>query len=435
MKRILCLLLCLLLLTGCGPQLRDPGNFYYLRSEIGYEGNDGVIAPEERELQSIREDTGALLEEYFSGPVSSHLESPFPRDTKLLSWKMSGTNLQLELSQEFAQLSGVDLTIACACIARTFLELTPAASIRIHTDGALLNGSAYLYLSGDNLSLADDGMDKLRTDLTLYYADQEQRYLVGHSIDVNLAQQSDIIAYLVEQLTTVPDGLGLVSPLPAGTQLLESSVSDGICTLNFSVDFENNAFPQSYAQRTTLLSLANTLTQLEGIEGVEFQVDGSLLARYRQLLLGQALVYDESVIGPVRTGMNEFDATLFVSNGSQQYLAAVPTRVRQQPGISQAELVVQQLIAFQNENGFASPIPPGTVLNHLTIDNGLCTVDFTSDFLEDGNGLSLAVHAVVASVCALEGIDSAVITVDGGIPEGSYGGLFAPASPSSNWFL
>lgn len=435
MKRILSLLLCLALMTGCSPQPRDPGNFYYRRARNEFQGDQGVIAPEERELEGIREDLGALLEEYFAGPVTSQLESPFPRDTKLLDWNMSGTNLQLSLSQEFAQLSGVDLTIACGCILRTFTELTQAKSIRIHADGALLNGSAYLHLNQDSLHLADDSLDKLRTDLTVYYASADRRYLVGQSISVNLTEQSDIIAYLVEQLTAPPAGVGLVSPLPEGTQLLDAAISDGICSLNFNAEFQNNAFSQSFAQRTTLLSLANTLTQLEEIKGVEFQVDGSLLARYRQLHLSEALVFDESAIGPVRTGMNEFDATVYVSNGSEQYLAAVPIRVRQLPGISQAELVVEQLIEYRNDNGFESPIPQGTVLNHLTIENGLCTVDLSEEFLDAGERLPQAVHAVVASVCALDGVEQARITIDGQTPKGGYGDLFEPLEPSSNWYL
>lgn len=439
MKRILCFLLTLTLLTclaACGADgPEDPGNFYYLRTEAQYEGTDGIIAPEERELNGLRGDIGPLLEAYLQGPADKDLESPFPRDTVLLDWQMIRGSLHLNLNDTFAQLSGIDLSLACACLARTCLELTDATTIRIRANGAMLNGSTYVILSNDNLFLADDSLDKLRTDLTLYYTDKYRRYLLGHSISVNLAAQDDVVSYLVEQLMTAPSGMGLVSALPSGTKLLGSRISDGVCTLDFSMDFELNAFPQSYAQRTTLLSLVNTLTQLEDIQKVEFHIEGSLMARYRQLNISKAMVFDESIIGPVRTGVNEFDATLYLSNGSELYLAAIPTRIRNTASVSQAELVVAQLISYQNENGFYSTIPDNTQLHSVTVEDGLCTIDLSAEFLTETDQLRLSVRSIIASVCALEGIDSARITIDGQTPEGDYRDLFQPLTPNSNWYL
>lgn len=439
MKKWISLLLTaalLLCLFGCGnDQIQDPGSFYYRRTEAQFSGSDGIIAPEVREMKSLRGDIDAILRSYLSGPQSPGLESPFPRDTEILSWKSIGTSLHLNFSDTFAQLSGVDLTLACACIAKTCLELTDATIIRIRANGALLNGSTYVVMDEENLNLMDDSLDKLRTDLILYYTDSQRRYLIGHNVSVNLANHDNVISFLLEQLLTAPDGMGLVSPLPSGTRLLSCRVSDGVCTLDLSQEFEQNAFPQSYAQRTTLLSIVNTLTQLEEVERVEFYLEGNLMARYQELNLSKALVYDESIIGPVRTGMNEFDATLYLANGSELYLAAVPVRIRAAAGISAAEQVVLQLLNYQNANGFYSTIPKDTLLNRLTIQDGLCAIDLSSHFMEDTEHLLLSVHAIIASVCALEGIEQALITVDGSRPEGEFGDLFLPMSPSSDWYL
>lgn len=433
MKRYASLLLLLaFLLTGCAPaQPRDPANFYYCRIEPTYDGADGLICPEQREVLGIRDDLDALLEAYFSGPASDGLELPFPRETAVVGWEMVRNSLHIELSEAFAQLTGIDLTIACACISKTFLELTDATTVRIRAGGVLMNGSQEIIMSENNLKLIDDSLDKLRTELTLYYTDEDRRYLLGYNIAVNLASQSDIVGYLVHQLLSAPSGLGLVSPLPDGTKLLDSTVEDGVCTLDLSADFETNAFTQSYAQRTTLLSLVNTLTQLEDIERVEFYVEGNLMAQYRQLNISTALVYDESAIGPVRTGVNEFDATLYLSNGSDLYLAAVPTRIRQTAGNSPAELVVNQLIHYQNANSFFTTIPEDTVLNQVTITADTCIVDLSAEFLESDQ-LTLSIHSIVASVCALEGIDTAQITINGQTIQGD---LFQPLSPSPDWYL
>ena len=214
---------------GCGSDtFKDPGNFYYRRIDSQFEGTDGIIAPEIREMKDLRGNIGKILQAYMEGPESSDLESPIPRDTTILEWKMIYSSLHINFSNQFAQLSGIDLTVACACIAKTCMELTDATTIRIRADGALLNGSTYIVMTEENLNVIDDSIDKLRTDLTLYYTDSQRRYLIGHNISVNLAAQDNVVSYLIEQLLTTPEGLGLVSPLPSDTKLLSCRVSDGL---------------------------------------------------------------------------------------------------------------------------------------------------------------------------------------------------------------
>lgn len=439
MKKQLSLLLILALLLsllGCNSEsYDDPGHFYYKRTQSLFEGSEGIIAPEVREMKDLRGNTERILQTYLQGPQSDDLESPIPRDTEILEWKMIHSSLHINFSSSFAQLSGVDLTIACACIAKTCMELTDAKTVRIRADGVLLNGSTYVVINEENLKLEDDSLDQLRTELTLYYTDSQRRYLIGHNVSVNLAAQDNVEAYLVEQLITAPEGLGLVSPLPSGTKLLSCRVSDGLCRLDLSKEFDQNAFSQSYAQRTTLFSLVNTLTQLEDVDRVEFYLEGSLMARYQELTISKALVFDESIIGPVRTGMNEYDATLYLANGSELYLAAVPVRIRAAVGITQAEQVVNEILRYQNENGFYSTVPADTVLNSISVNEGLCTIDLSRHFIEETEHLLLSVHSLVASVCALDGIHAALITVDGSRPEGEFGDLFLPATPSSDWYL
>ena len=430
MKKWTCLLLAvamILSLAACSESLKDPGNFYYRRIDTQYLGTDGVIAPESRELSGLRGDYQAMLEAYFRGPLSSDLDAPFPRDTQLLGWSFEDGQFQIQLNEAFAQLSGIELTVACSCIARTFLELTEASTVRIQAGGTDIT------LGQEQLQLADDGLDKLRTDLTLYYTNEDRRYLIGQTLSINLAAQDDIVSYLVEQLMKAPSGMGLVSPLPKNTKLLSSVTENGVCTLNLSGEFETNAFSESYAQRTTLLALVNTLTQLEDIDRVEFQLEGNLLIRYRQLNLSKALVFDESAIGPVRTGLNEFDTTLYLCNGSPVYLSAIPTRIQNTTGISQQELVVNALLTYENSNGFYSIIPDNTQLIDVTTGS-TCVVNLSEEFLTCEN-LTLGVRTICASVCALEGVESVQILINGTIPENDPAELFEPMTPDWDWFV
>lgn len=439
MKRILALILCAALvfpLFGCARQeLQYPGNFYYRRFEIAYGTEDGVIAAEERELAGISGDLDALFDAYFSGPESSGLESPFPRDTQVVSWEIGEETLELTMNDSFGAMSGVELSIACACIARTFLELAPVTQVRFRLSEGLLGGEQSITLSNETIKVHDDGLAQSRVDLTVYYTDRQRRYLIAEEISVSLATEDDVVACLIDALLAPPENSTLYSALPEDTRLLDYSIDDGTCTINFSGEFERGAWSRVEAQRLTLLAVVNTLTQLEEIHQVEFCTEGNLLVQYQVLSISGPFLRDESAIGPVRTGMNEFDATIYLSNGTEQYLAAVPIRVRQNSGISQAELVVQALLDYEDTNGFYSTIPEGTKLNNIQLRNGICYVDLSEEFLASEDHLLRSVHSIVASVCALEDVYSAQITVDGQKPQGEYADLFLVLSPLPDWFL
>lgn len=439
MKRIIAFALCLVLMLpqfGCASEeMRSPGLFYYRRSATAYGVEDGVIASEQRELAGMETDLDALLEAYFAGPESGELQSPFPRDSRVVSWQLEDGILRLTMSDDFAALSGVELTIACACIAKTLLGITGADQISLQAESVLLSGERAILLTSESIRLYDDSLDQSRAEFTVYYADRQRRYLIAEEISVSLATENDIVAYLVEALLTAPDDSSLVSALPAGTRLLDYSVSDGICTINFSGEFDRSCLSQVEAQRLTLLSVVNTLTQLEDIDQVEFCAEGNLLVQYGLINLSGPLVFEENAIGPVRTSMNEFDATLYLANGTEQYLAAVPTRLRQSTGISQAELVVEALASHTARNGFYSTIPEGTTVNSVELRSGVCYVDLSGAFLSSEEHLVTSVHSIIASVCALEDIYRAQITVNGAVPEGDYAYLFAVMSPQPDWFV
>ena len=438
MKRIisLFLILCLLVpLAGCGRNASQfPVTFYYRRTETAYGTADGIIAPELRDIRSEGH-LASVLSVYLDGPISKDLESPFPRDTESLYWSLQQNTLRITMNEAFADMGGVELTIACACLAKTIFGISEVEQIQIQAENTTLGAEPFLTFSRTNVSLYDDSLNQSRADFTLYYSDRQRRYLITETVSVSLATENDLVRFLVESLLIPPEGSGLISALPAGTKLLDYSLDDGTCTLNFSGEFEQNLWNRCESQRLALLSVVNTLTQLDDIHQVEFQTDGNLLVQYGLISIPAPLVFEENAIGPVRTSMNEFDTTLYLSNGSGQYLAAVPTPLRQITGSSPTEQIVLALISHQDINGFHSTIPEQTRLLSAEIRSGVCYVDLSEEFLNTQDHLVSSIRSIVASVCTLEQIHSVQITVEGNIPDGEFQNLFQILSPKSDWFL
>ena len=156
MKRLLCLLLCALLLAGCATSERivSPGLFYYPRAEVSY-GEGGVIGSEERETAGHEVDYFFLMAQYLHGPLDPALRSALPRNTVLLSAEVDGTLLKLTFTQDLAELSGLDLTIACACVTLTCISLFHVEQVRIQANGALLDGEPSITMDESCLILVD----------------------------------------------------------------------------------------------------------------------------------------------------------------------------------------------------------------------------------------------------------------------------------------
>ena len=144
-------------LLGCAKDAppRKPVNFYYPATETVYDGEAEILHPEVRESANFDEDITGLLNLYLQGPVSESLRSPFPDRVTVTRYAATSNTAILVLSNEFAQLVGIDLTLACACISRTLLDLTGLDRVQIYATDALLDGQASLTLERDDIHYMD----------------------------------------------------------------------------------------------------------------------------------------------------------------------------------------------------------------------------------------------------------------------------------------
>lgn len=439
MKKLICILLALVMLTGLlgcqGPELLSPGTFYYYRTDTAFSGTDGVLAPEIRELHGIEDDLDAILALYCQGPVTRGLENPIPKGCAVPTYTRSEDALLLHFPRQFADLSGMELTIAAGCLARTLLPLAGVRMLVLTADGALLDGETSMTVRLEDLGLRDDTQDRLHGDFTVYYADADRRYLVGQSISLFLAVRAELPMLLLEQLCQPsPDG-SLPSVLPEGTRILSAVTEDGLCTVDLSREFVSRRFYSPSAQLLSIYGIVNTLTALPEIDRVELTVEGELLLRLGSVSLSGPMIRDDRFLGPVRTGLGEQDHTVYLTQGREPGLIPLPLRLRQSAAFSSAEQMVRYLLSDAGTNGLRTCIAPGTHLNSIRVERRICHVDFSSEFLKYPQDLTTSIRVLTASLCTLDDISAVNITIDGGVPEGYPASQFGVLVPKSDWFL
>lgn len=147
----------LLLLAGCRfSKDENIAEFYYLRTPDTYEYGEAnaVIAPEHRDCSGKMNNLHYLLTLYMEGPLESIYQSPFPKGTGIVSLEFSGSSISIQLSEGFLSLSGMDRTLAAACLARTCFALHNTYQVHIYAQSRG-NETVTFTLTREDLVLID----------------------------------------------------------------------------------------------------------------------------------------------------------------------------------------------------------------------------------------------------------------------------------------
>ncbi|MCD8004926.1 MAG: GerMN domain-containing protein [Oscillospiraceae bacterium] len=220
---------------------------------------------------------------------------------------------------------------------------------------------------------------------------------------------------LLAALLAGPEGEGLYAPFPEGLSVLELTVEDGLAQVDFNEQYGGlSGFELTLADYCVAL----TLCQLEEIETVRILVEGELLPyRSRQDLRGSDILL---ALGGEED--DSFIAALYFpcQDGSFQ----VEYRLVEPEGGSAEESVLAQLLAGPETAEGCLSLPAGTSLLSVSVEDGVCLVDLSGEFVsaapdgEEAAGATL--YAVVNTLCALKDVDQVRVLVEGEALE-SYG--------------
>ena len=158
MKRFissLLVLLILLSLAGCKSADGKAANFYYVRDSYVFGKEDGVMVAESRSIEGYT-DTQEILREYLKGPQDISLVSPFPADIEIVGYRYEGETLYITLCAHIVTLPKAKQVLACACFARTAMELTGVKAVYFQTDESDFTRMDPILIDRESVLLYDD---------------------------------------------------------------------------------------------------------------------------------------------------------------------------------------------------------------------------------------------------------------------------------------
>lgn len=415
MKRVLAILLSLVCLffSGCGVAQNEengsPVVFFYETKGVEDLSANTAVSSETRYLSALS--LQELMDVYLSGPKAEHLASPFPVGTRIMDIKPDEDSLTLIMSGEYFSLAGVELSVANCCLASTICAYLGLDSVMLMDEMKTIQMDIHPdhYLLRNNLSEEND------ESFTVYFSDPEHRYVIGETRDVTLSENETDMAYVMRELFEGPESGQLLGVIPKDTELLDISQDNGICTVNFSKEFYNHRFDNTYGAYTTIYGITNTLTSLPNIEAVQFLVEGEKVPSYGIFSLSEPVTRNADAIGPVRTASGEIDVNVYVLNVESGESFAVPCRVKQTISKPLAEAVSSRVLSYEAFQGFYNPIPYGVELLNISVSGNVCYVDLSERFVPQDDTEQAereAVWALVTSLTDLDGISSVVLSVN-----------------------
>ena len=129
----------LLTLSSCGHAALTV-EVWRRTSDAEHSVSEGLIQSERRSVQAQAGSINGAVSAFNAEPEDPGLARAAPGDAKILAWRLEGTELRLEVSPEWAELTGFDRTLADCCAVLTFCALEGVDSVSIYSLGQRLAG-------------------------------------------------------------------------------------------------------------------------------------------------------------------------------------------------------------------------------------------------------------------------------------------------------
>lgn len=222
------------------------------------------------------------------------------------------------------------------------------------------------------------------------------------------AEDMEAAPALVEALLAGPEDPRLVSPFPAGTHLRSWRMEE-----SGGIRLDMN---ESYGALSGIdLTIANycltlTLCQLEDVDYVHVTVMGEELPFWR----ADALREGDVILSGAEEQPVTVTATLYYPRTAGEGLGVEYRDVVVTEGDILAGAVMAAWAAGPTYQSLRGPLPEGTALLSVSVDGGVCYVNFSAALLnaEEGTAREL-VYSIVNTASSLEKVEAVQLQVEG----------------------
>ena len=247
----------------------------------------------------------------------------------------------------------------------------------------------------------------------IWYINQDETCLKYENKELQSKNEEGLLREMMEVMRETPTDDELKPVIPEDVELLDFDFEHNQLYLNFSPEYKK--MPKVY-EVLCRAAIVRTLGQIDGVEYVDFQVNGEPLTDLEGKEIG--LMNEDQFIENAGEEINAYktaDLTLYFSNKAGDKLVGQRVAMEYNSNISLEKLIVEQLIAGPPFEGAYPTIPSETKLLNISIKDNICYVNLDEGFLGTGYNVieSIPVYSIVNSLIENTDAQKVQISING----------------------
>ena len=225
-----------------------------------------------------------LLSQLREKPDNTEARQTIPNNVKINKVSQSDGLVVIDFNKKYKELSTTEEVLCRAGIVRTLLQVNGINKVKF-----TINGDELLDLSGnvvgymDEETFVDNPGEQINSimteEISLYFANEDGNKLVKENRVVHYSSNISKEKLIMQQLLKGPEKKGLLATIPKGTQLINVSVSDGVCYVNLDETFKNQNY--EITEPVVIYSIVNSLSQVDEVSKVQISINGDTSGNYR----------------------------------------------------------------------------------------------------------------------------------------------------------
>lgn len=275
-------------LTGCKKSeepLEDGETAYQI-----YYLNPAMTKLVAREYHTRTTDTELLIQELMTNlmnvPADLDVQGALSEKVEYQGSRQEDMVLYLFFDNNYTSMKSYREILCRAALTKTLTQIAGIDYINIYSgDQPLLdmNGMPVGMLSASDFadSISDVNAYE-RTELTLYFTDDKGELLYPEKREVMHNVNTSVERVILEELISGPETSDLRPTLDSGTKLLNVSVNENVCYINFDASFLSN--PLEVRDYIPVYSIVNSLSELSSVNRVQITVNGAQDVTFRDTL-------------------------------------------------------------------------------------------------------------------------------------------------------
>ena len=274
----------LVFLSGCQSREEKEGKGPFLY----YVNMEGTAL--EKESYEIKEKTpekavDKILEKLAEPPKNIEVKASIPSKVNIKKVEVKANEVHIYMNEEYEELEEVEEILCRASIVQSLTQVEGIEKVAFYIGEEPLktkSGDIVGFMKAN--SFVQDTKNALKssqqTTLTLFFPNEKGDRLISEKVNVRYSGDTSIEKLVIEQLMREPETSGAKQLLSPQVKVLNVSIKDGICYVNFDKQFLEQKYDVD--PRVTIYGIVNSLISNGKASRVQIAVEGKTSVKFQE---------------------------------------------------------------------------------------------------------------------------------------------------------